>query len=585
MKNFRSLGKIIKELRTVLSKKQKKKAILVLIVIIIGSSFELLGVTAVLPFIQSLLYPEQIRQNVLIGMLCGLFHVETEKGLIWLCGGLLALLYIVKNLFILFSYYIQADYSTRTQMELSNKMLAAYIRKPYLFFSKTNSAEILRGIQSDTVGVYNIVSLLFSLAAETITMAFIAVYIFLTDPFIAFGVMVLAALVMLFMVSSMKLKMKQAGERNRVAIADKNKYIYQAVNGIKEIFVLHRQTYFSGQYAQASDLGRKTQRTYDFLINCPERIIEGICLAGIIILVCVRISFGLDMAAFVPKLAAFAMAGFKILPSIGKVTNRITGMVFNRPCLTNVYEVLHGETEVPDSVSITQEEPLQREIRFEKKLCVKNVSFCYPDNNEPVLEEVSLTIHKGESVAFVGASGAGKSTLMDMILGLLSPDCGQIEMDGKSIYEIPAQWAKIVGYVPQSLFLTDDTIRNNVAFGIEPEKIDDAQIWEVLHMAQISEFIEQLPEKLDTVVGERGIRFSGGQCQRIAIARALYAQPELIVLDEATSALDSETEKDVMEAIDFLRGKKTLLIVAHRLSTIKNCDTVYEVGGKKVMKR
>lgn len=586
MKNFRSLGKIIRELQAVLSRAQKKKALLVLLVIVVGSGFELLGVTAVLPFIQSLLDPEQLRQNAVFGELCGIFHVETEKGLIYLCGGLLALLYIVKNLFILGSYYIQADYSTKTQMDLSNRMLAAYIRRPYLFFSKTNSSEILRGIRDDTVGVYNIVSLLFTLIAETITMCFIAVYIIYTDPFIAFGVLLLSMLVMIFMVTAMKPKMKQAGERNRIAIADKNKYIYQAVSGIKEIFVLRRQNYFTGQYAQASDLGRKTQRTYDFLINCPERIIEGICLSGIIILVCVRISFGLDMTTFVPKLAAFAMAGFKILPSIGKITNRITGIVFNRPCLSNVYEILGGEPDASEcGKAMGNEDGLQGTLHFEKEIHVTEVSFQYPESEEAVLESVSFTIHKGESVAFIGASGAGKSTLMDMLLGLLEPERGRIEMDGKNIHEIPVQWAKIVGYVPQSLFLIDDTIRNNVAFGIDREKIDDARVWEVLEMAQISEFVQRLPEKLDTIVGERGIRFSGGQCQRIAIARALYAEPEVIVLDEATSALDTDTEKDVMKAIDLLRGKKTLIIVAHRLSTIQNCDTVYEVGEKKIRKQ
>ena len=292
-----------------------------------------------------------------------------------------------------------------------------------------------------------------------------------------------------------------------------------------------------------------------------------------------------EMAYIIPKLAAFAMAAFRILPSIGKITNRMNGIVFNRPGLHNVYLNFKAANEYQNELRCVQKSSIGDDIDFQYNLCIRDVDWKYGESKPFVLHGTTLEIIKGQSVALIGASGAGKTTLADVILGLLPPQGGSVLMDGMDIYSIPEAWSRIIGYVPQSVYLVDDTIRNNVRFGYTDGQNDDEKIWRALEQAQLSDFVRSLPHQLDTIVGERGVRFSGGQRQRIAIARALYSDPEILVLDEATSALDNETETAVMEAIDSLQGKITMIIVAHRLTTIKNCDKIYEIIDGKAIER
>ena len=284
--------------------------------------------------------------------------------------------------------------------------------------------------------------------------------------------------------------------------------------------------------------------------------------------------------AFVPKLGAFAMAAFKILPSIGKVSSRATTMAYSFPRLENVYHnVVEAKEYEKQREKYVKENIVNKNVEvsteFEQVLSINHVEWKYREQIKPVLENVTLEIRRGESIALIGESGSGKTTLSDIILGLLHPQKGSVYMDGIDVYGMPEEWAKVIGYVPQSVFLIDDTIRNNVAFGLK--NVDDTDIWYALEQAQLKKFVESLPEGLDTMVGEQGIKFSGGQRQRVAIARALFSRPQILVLDEATAALDNETEAAVMEAIDALQGKMTLIIVAHRLSTIRNCDKIYEI--------
>lgn len=295
---------------------------------------------------------------------------------------------------------------------------------------------------------------------------------------------------------------------------------------------------------------------------------------------CIRIMIGTNLNTFVPVLGTFAVGAFRILPSISKISSRLNAIAFYRPCLQSTYDNLKEINEYDEQYMPTLQQEhisLEKEISFQNCLEIRNISWKYLNAKNNVLQNLSLTIHKGESVAFIGASGAGKTTLADVIMGLLEPQSGAVEVDGTDIFSIPHQWARTIGYVPQSVFLIDDTVRGNVAFGLKEENVFDDKIWAALEEAQLKEFIESLPLGLDTIVGERGVKFSGGQRQRIAIARALYENPDILVLDEATAALDTETENAVMESIDALQGFKTLIIVAHRLTTIRNCDKIYEI--------
>lgn len=579
--NIKTIFDIMKELSYILDKKQKRYAIGVIVVIVLSSFFELLGVTAVLPFVQAILTPEIIFASSIAQPFIEFFHITTPQGLMLLCGLGIIALYLIKNAYMLFSYFIQFDFATRVQKELSIKMLKAYMSRPYEYYLDVNSSIILRGCGSDTDSVYQMLSYLFVIISEILTMTLIGIFIIYTEPWTALGILLLMAVVMVGMVTAFKPAAKRAGVTNRTTLALKGKAIYQTVMGIKEIYVMQRKRLFVQEYEKASDIARKNQRTYSLISNSPDRIIEGICVSGLVGIVCIRLLMNDNMADFVPKLATFAMAAFKVLPSVGKIISRINGMIYHRLGMANVYHIMREADEYEKQYEKYAAEhgavKESADLQFNEKLSIRNVVWQYEKQKTPVLIDTTLEIKKGQSVALIGASGAGKTTLADIILGLLHPQKGDVLMDGVDVYAMPKTWARIVGYVPQSVFLIDDTVRNNIAFGLPKDMIEDERVWDALERAQLKEFIAGLPDGLDTIVGERGVRFSGGQRQRIAIARALYENPDILVLDEATSALDSETETAVMESIDALQGSKTLIIVAHRLTTIRNCDRIYEI--------
>lgn len=587
--NIKTIINIIKELIYVLNKKQKKYGMVVMVFIVISSFFELLGVTVVLPFIQAVLVPEKVFASRFAKPFIDFFQITTPQGLMLLCSIGIILLYLFKNAYMLFSYFIQYDFATRVQKELSIKMLKAYMSRPYEYFLNVNSSEILRGCRTDTANVYNIISYLFTVITEVLAMILIGSFIIFTDPGTAFGILLLMGLVMLGMVMIFKPAAKKAGVQDRSADALKTKAICQMVEGIKEIYVMQRKRLFVREYERASDIARKAQRTNSLITNAPDRIIEGICVSGLVGIICIRLLMNDDMVDFVPKLAAFAMAAFKVLPSIGKITSRINGLVYARPSLSNVYKIMREADEYEKHYvqHIEKHDEIKEfdNLQFSNKLTIQNVVWQYENQKLPVLTDVSLEILRGQSIALIGASGTGKTTLADIILGLLRPQKGTVMMDGMDVYAMPKTWARIVGYVPQSVFLIDDTVRNNIAFGLSDDKIKDELIWDALERAQLKDFIAGLPNGLDTIVGERGIKFSGGQRQRIAIARALYNKPEILILDEATAALDNETETAVMESIDALQGQITMIIVAHRLTTIRNCDRIYEIKDGKAVGR
>lgn len=580
MKNIKALMDIKKKIIYILSDSQKKSTIVLALVIIGRVLFELVGVTAIYPFLQALLTPDIIMKNRYAEPIIQFFHIETPKGVLALIGIGLIIIYIFKNIYTIFSYYVQYDYGTKVQKELSIKMLNSYMNRPYSFFLNINSSEIIRTCNGDVAGVYTILSSIFDILAEGLSVAAIGIFIFRTDPFMALAVLLLLALVGGAIILLYKPIMKRMGQKEMAAQSAKSKAIYQTVNGVKELYVMQRKQLFLDEYRNAADEVRKVSRNKDFLAASPERIIEGTCVSGLIGVVVIRLLMGVDVMSFVPQLGMFAMAAFKILPSVGKVSNRVTTIAYYVPMLDNVYRVIveaneyeKVQTDYEHTYGVKERD--RQDCRFVDKISIQNITWKYDENNENVLENLNLDIKKGDSIAFIGSSGAGKTTLADIILGLLKPQSGNVYMDGKDIFAMPEQWAQIIGYVPQNVFLMDDTVRKNVAFGLK--EIDDRLIWEALEGAQIKEFVEKLPHGLDTIVGERGVKFSGGQRQRIAIARALYNSPQILVLDEATSALDNDTENAVMEAVEALQGKMTLIIVAHRLTTIRNCDKIYEI--------
>ena len=346
----------------------------------------------------------------------------------------------------------------------------------------------------------------------------------------------------------------------------------------------NRETFFIANYDRSYKDCARAQRQQSVLTYLPKPVMETVCICSLMLAMIIKITvLKSDIASFVTTLSVFAVAAFRMLPSFNKITGYISGMMFNKPAIDAVYKDLMEIEQL--MVQKTEEQIDTQKVSLTTAIELKNVSFRYPESDRWILKEANLGIKKNTSVAFIGASGAGKTTAADLILGILQPEEGIITINGTEIKKCMASWHEAIGYIPQTIYLMDDSIRANVAFGIPDSEIDDAAIEKALREAQLDQFVHTLPDGVNTMIGDRGVKLSGGQRQRIGIARALYRNPSVLVLDEATSALDNDTEKEVMEAIDGLHGTRTLIVIAHRLSTIRKCDKIYEVGNGGFIER
>lgn len=590
MKDVKTLFRMIYQVNYVLTRKQKLQFVGLIILGIGSAVMQTIGVSAILPFIQAILTPEVIMQNKYIRPVLNELHITDSTMVIILVGIGIILVYVTKNLYLLMANYIQVKFRCRFHEDLANRLLDSYLKRPYSYFITTTSSAIIQSIQNDSNRVYDIMNTLYQIVADGCTIIMLGVLLIYSDLFMAVGTILVCVVCFIVVTIGFKRKLAECGAISREAQVEQYKYLYQPIMGNKDIKVMQRGDFFTKYFRIANQKVTKTTITYSIITDLPEKIIETVCISGIIGIVCIRLKMGVDAMTFIPQLSIFAVAAFRILPSISKCAGYLQTLVFYRPYMEATYEDMVAFNEYEQKFQkfyeLEEERLLQQHISmadlcFKKEIKIDHIDWKYDNSDEMVLRELTLTIHKGEAVAFIGPSGAGKTTLADIILGLLQPQRGKVYMDGVDIYAIPKIWSKIIGYVPQSVFLTDDTIRDNVTFGLAPEFVSDEAVWEALDKAQIKEYVQSLPFGLDTLVGERGIRFSGGQKQRIAIARAIYHDPDILVLDEATSALDGETENAVMEAIDHLHGQKTLIIIAHRLSTVKNCDSIYEIRNGK----
>lgn len=579
-----AIKRIIKQIWFIFEPKERLEALKVFIAMIFVALLELLGVSVIYSFISALLSPELLRGIWYSKWIfCVIPNIEYNHVIVIL-GIELILIYIIKNALALFFTYIQLSFSGRFQENESTRMLSAYLHRPYQFFLNTNSGAILRGINEDTNSVYFILIFMFQLCSEIVTIAVLSIYLVIIDTIMALSILGIAMVCFLLMFIFLKKRIKKSGRARRKALAERNKYSYQAIMGVKEIFVLRKRDFFEEKYRSSARDFAKTTIADGFYSECPNRIIEGVCIAGFVGIVCVRVLCGVDMNVFIPIVSSFAVVAFKILPELSKVSSRVNRIIFHQPGLQHFYDnVSRCPKSRFNNKSINKVNINKKNVydNFTKELILDSVQFKYPNSMDIQIKDININIHKGESVAIIGPSGGGKTTLANIILGLLRPVEGKVLLDGKDIYEDDVDISKIIGFVPQDVFLLDDTIKNNIAFGVDENNIEDNIIWDLLEQAQLKDFVSSLPNGLNTIVGEKGIRFSGGQRQRIAIARALYNNPSIIIFDEATSALDSDTESAIIESIEQLKGKITLIIIAHRINTIKNCDRIYEVKNGK----
>lgn len=577
----------IKQLFGLLTGKQRKQVIGVFILVVIGAAFETLGVAAVLPFVYAVIDTSQLWGNQYIVMCADVFGIKTDTQLIVSLGILICIFYVFKNVFMMFISYMENKFKANFAYELSKLMLHSYMKRPYVYFLGTNSAEMIRGLNDDINSINDMLTALFKIFSIGFMMVGIGVFLVIQEPLMAFGIVMLAVVIFSVIVLVIKRKIRELGKLKIKYATEAYKYAYQAVNGMKEISIMKREDYFLNSYTGVTSQKKEADTVYNTISIAPERIVEATFVCGIVGIVCLQVGMGGMSAALITNLAAFAVGAMRIMPSLSTLTTRMTQIMYLRPALSGICNNIEAARSQEKAFLALKDSIDKKEhtVEFHKEVTIQGIDWKYPNTEKYILKDTGITIQKGECVALVGKSGAGKTTLADILLGLLKPESGSVCMDGTNIFAIPYAWSKIIGYVPQTVYLIDDTIRNNVAFGIETEEVDDVKIWNALEKAQLKEFIEALPEGLDTIIGERGVKFSGGQRQRIAIARALYHDPAIMVFDEATAALDGETENAVMDAINRLRGEKTLIIIAHRLNTISHCNRFYEVGEQKITEK
>ena len=569
---------MIQKIRMIFNRTQKIKFVVLFCMLFAGSVLELMGVSLILPFVQ-LVMDTDGTDNALFQWFGRLVGAESQRELLIWLGLLLIAVYLIKNTYLLFAKYVQLRFVFNNRLELSGRLMRNYMKKPYPFHLEKNSSEILRSVTSDVNNLYELVMDVIDLVSNLLIIAMLAVYLLYTDVVITLVVAALLGLCSYFYFAIMRKRTVDYGKQNQIYNGKMIQAVNQALGGIKEIKVLARENYFVRAYEENGRYYASSLKKSQFYRNAPKYLIETVCVCGVLATILVKLQMGADVQELVPQLSVFAMAAFRLLPSVNQVNNLLNGILFLKPSIDRIYEDLQ------EAGAKKNERPPERDYRrlpAADAVRFEHVTFRYPGTEKEILSDLSVELPLKKSIGFVGSAGAGKTTFMDLLLGLLSPDQGRICYGDSDIRDYPDAWGHKLGYIPQSIYLADDTIRRNVAFGIPDSEISEAKVRRALEEAQLLEFVDGLDDGLDTMVGESGVRLSGGQRQRIGIARALYQQPEILVLDEATSALDTETEQAVMEAVERFRGRCTLLMIAHRTSTLENCDQIYRLEDGKL---
>lgn len=568
---------ILSKIHALLTPSERKSALILFGLMFIGMLLETLGVGLVVPLITLMMQDDLIARYPVLQPSLEFFGNPSQSQLI--VGAMLSLIviYLVKNLFLAFLAWRQMRFAYGIQQHLSQRLFTMYLRQPYSFHLQRNSAQLVRNVTGEVSLFTGAVNNSLNILTEALVLIGIASLLLLVEPVGAVIVASILGVIAWAFYRGNRARISRWGEARQYHEGLRIQHLQQGLGGVKDVKLLGRESDFLAQYQIHNTQSAKVAQLQATLQQLPRLWLELLAVTGLVILVLTMIGHGLEMASIVPTLALFAAAAFRLMPSVNRVLTAMQTLRYGLPVIDTLYEEL--KLEVPDAKeNFAAVSPgLRQEIRL------NGISYTYHGALSPALSGLDLSIKVGEFVGFIGSSGSGKSTLVDIILGLLPCDSGRVEVDGQDIQENMRAWQNQIGYVPQAIYLTDDTLRRNVAFGLPNEQIDDVAVQKAIKAAQLEEFVATLPEGLETVVGERGVRLSGGQRQRIGIARALYHDPSVLVLDEATSALDTATENGVMRAVNALQGSKTIIMVAHRLSTVEHCDRLYKLEQGRIV--
>lgn len=573
--------KLFLKIFSIFTPKEQRYCVFLVAAMMVGAALEAVGIGAILPLISLMGQPDFLARHTEIADYAARVGITTHTELIVGISLLLILLYIMKNLYLAWQLRLQINFSITNQIQFSKELMASYLAKPYLFHLNHNTATLLRNVHSGGVVVFsNILVPAFQLLTEIITALIIWLMLVFVDPFTAIIVAGVMGGMIYALLRSFRRKIDEIAQIQNTYVGAYIQSVNQGLGAIKETKVMRKEQAFLQIFAQNYEKSGLASQQFLFLNQLPRIIIETLIVCALLLLIVEKVALGNTPMEIVPLLGVLALAAFRLMPSANRIVTLSNGIKFQIPLFDELYRellALKSRKYHRRDLKLADNPP---PLPFTKAICVEHLGFYYPGTSEEVLTDVSFSIPKGSFVGILGPSGAGKTTFVDILLGLFVPTRGRITVDGVDIRHELRAWQANIAYVPQSIYLTDATIRENVALGESPDEIDEARVHRALAMAELDAFVNAQEQGLDTMVGERGVKLSGGQRQRIGIARALYQQPEVLILDEATSALDTETEKSITDTILKFKGQITIIAIAHRVSTLEACDfkVMFEAG-------
>jgi ATP-binding cassette, subfamily B, bacterial PglK len=562
----------LKQINKILNQNQKKRMFILFFMLLVGMIFEVLGIGLLLPIITSIINPEKIMGYSIIKDLVLFLNIKSEVEFVKYSLLFLILVYLIKSIYLLFLSYFQNNFISKLTVDTSDLLFENYLNKSYIYHLNRNSSELIKNFQVEITGFKNYLVSYLQLLTESV----LAISVIFTLLYIEFTATILV--MFFFFIFSYffhhfaKKKSERWGSLRALNDSDISKVIIEGLSGIKEILILGRKSFFKRKLIQLNKIKADLSVKSMTIRQVPRFYLELLSVISLVVFIYFLLINDKNLDSILITLGVFVGATFRLLPSINRILSSLQNIKYYKSSLNIISLELEGV-----SKNLNKNENLEGEIDFKKSLELKYISFSYIDN-KPILENINFKINKGELVGIIGESGAGKTTLINIIVGLLNQNSGKIFLDGNELNKSNLNiWRGKIGYVPQDVYLIDDTIENNIAFGVEHNKINPENIDKAIEKSQLRTFIDQLPKGKNTIVGERGVQISGGQRQRIGIARALYNNAELLLLDEATSALDLETEANFMEAVSELKGNKTVLIITHRLSSLENCNKIFKI--------
>ena len=569
------MNSAIKKINFLLTKRQRKGLIILTLLLFIGMFLEIFGLGILIPGLSIVLDPEMIEKTPLIKSIRSYFSNFSDQGFIVLFLIFIIVVYFLKSLFILFLNYKQYKFLSNLIANIINNLFSGYLIQPYRFHINRNASELYKNIHVETNYLNIFLSSLITIFIEGGFVFSVLLALIYIEPFGAIFIFIFYGLLTLMFLKFTKKRLKAWGRIREEVDLQISKIALEGLGGIKDLLILGRANYFINYFSNINYKRARLNANQGTLSQIPRLYLELISVLGIISFIIILLLQGKDTTGLIAILGLFVAATFRIIPSLNRIIGAVQSLKYYMPSVDIIYKEISLKSQIKVS------ENLQKNFKFSNKIELRKVNFNFI-NRTPVLMDINLEIKKSQIIGIVGESGSGKSTLIDLIIGLHKPTTGKILIDGVSDYQNIQSWKNEIGYVSQSIYLTDDTIENNIALGIPNDKVDKIRISEVLKLVQLDRFINKLDLGIHTKVGERGVQLSGGQRQRIGIARAIYHDPSILILDEATSALDSKTENEVLKSINNFKGEKTIIMIAHRLSTLKDCDLIYEMKNNKL---